>query len=42
MTVGLLGIGVENEGVKEGWGGVGEGAMIIVRSSYDHKVSGSP
>jgi hypothetical protein len=34
MTVGLLGVGIENGGVKEGCGGVGGGAMIIVRSSF--------
>ncbi len=34
MMVGLLGVGIENEGVKDGCGGVSGGAMIIVRSSF--------
>jgi hypothetical protein len=34
MMVRLLGVGIENEGVKDVYGAVSGGAMIIVRSSF--------
>jgi hypothetical protein len=34
MMVGLLGVGIENEGMKDVCEGVSGGAMIIVRSSF--------